>query len=1494
MKNLFAFISLVLATQFIGVKVSYGQLPWKVLELVPGGRFDAIADLGDGQVVVGTREPTPGLLFKSNDYGQTWKKLGDITSASDAIGKNGITCLVPGKNGLVYMLTTNAEFWRSTDYGESWEKVKQLSSELGEWAYSYGLWVTRQGTVLATTGNMVYRSSDDGQTFQQVGPISEKPVYRFTTVGDGILLNGWAGQVFKSSDDGKTWQKLTDLDHMPLYATEYLGASTYIQGAESGSVYLGDRNIPEKKRKVATLNGGADDFVYLGYNTIIYSTYTDQKNVYFSVDGGNEWVNTGKIPTGAEGDWLDHVIKLERPDSVIAIGGTNKGFAVRAAFAKADLYQGILTGQDRRLNLIPDVSGQDTDLKWTISAPAGNRITEIDRQGETVIPNGRILTPTGKTVEVAPHPYGLALSPDGSMAVTANNGIRPISVSILRDIISDNPSVSQIPKGYSTDDGVLAAVYMGIAISPDNHKLYVAGGQEGKIFIFDLATEQPLGVIDCNTIIDGTKFTSSYIGDMVMDRRGNRLFAVDQLNFRLLIIDAEKQQILQSVPVGRYPFGVCLSPDEKKAYVANVGMYEYEIAYTYQPNDPQEKRIGDHLYGYLTKESAEGISNDTMTVPGLGDPLSAESFSVFSVDLTSKPRAEVTAKIKTGILVGEVLDDIPAVGGSSPNSVVATEDYVFVSNGNNDCITVIDAESDTISQQLFLTPDSRLGNLRGMIPYGVAVSPDQKRLFVAESGINAVGVIDIPSLTVIGHIPVGWFPSKLKVSPDGKKLVVANAKGYGSGPNGGPDFDLGPRGSYIGNLMNGTVSIFDIPPDEDLPVLTRKVLANNFVFEPVDQPSEEYRRESPVPLYPGQKESPIKHIVFIAKENRTYDEVFGQLAAGNGEPSMARYGTGVDILASSGDTLRDLVIAPNHLALAQQFTVCDNFYVDSDVSVDGQRWLLGMYPNEWTETNVVNQYGGVRSFNRDTTAPGMAILAAGLVPEEYNEAGSMWDHFERNQVNFFNFGLDLRITPYQAKAGYAPDYNRVVVNKPVPTGLLKNSSKLYPSYNMSIPDQFRADMFIQEFDSRWGEGKEQMPSFTTIRLPNDHGAGIRPDAGYPYRESYMMDNDLALGRIIDYLSHTEYWENMLIVVTEDDAQGGRDHIDAHRSVCLVISPYTQRGHISPVHYSFGSIMKTFWNILDVPYLNQFDAGATDMADCFTKTPNTRPYEVRAVDPQIFNPDLALDPFDREFDWSALEDSPAIDDVKVMQEVSAEEDRERRAGKPFAPIIEPLESRFLDRLNITLKNVVFEAEIRYTLDGSDPDRNSTQYEGPFEIDRTTVLKAKSFGKNGAFSLTAQKTFQKLSWMTPERVSNLAPGLKYAYFEGNWLQVPEMSRLKPNKTGIASGVDLSAFQARPDHWAGYLEGYINMEQDGIYTFYLRSDDGAVLYIGGNEVVNNDGSHSAQTKTGKVALRKGMHKLRLEYFEDYDSEALSVSFASDSMPKQILPHSVLFHVP
>jgi len=899
---------------------------------------------------------------------------------------------------------------------------------------------------------------------------------------------------------------------------------------------------------------------------------------------------------------------------------------------------------------------------WIISAPAGKEITKIDPLGKTVIPNGRYITPAGKSIATAPHPYGLTLSPDGNIAVTANSGTNPISITVIRNILANHPEVQQIPPGPSTDKGVLASVFMGLAISPDNKTIYVAGGQENKIYLFDVNSGENKGFIDCAFKSEKADYSHGYIGDLKLSKDGKTLYAVDQIGFRMMILDTETKTLKNSVPVGRYPFGICLSPNEKKVYVANVGMFEYSYIKESKDDDAKIKPIGYPAFAYGSKEMENGIENDTVSIKGLGDLNAIEAFSVFAINIENSLQPKVIAKIKTGHLVGALVEGIPAVGGSSPNSIVATNEFVFVSNGTNDNISVISIEKDTVINSIYLKPDDRIKQFRGVIPFGLALSPDQKRLYVAESGINAIGVINVADQKVLGHIPTGWFPSKVEVSNDGKKLIIANAKGFGSGPNGGKDFKAGKEGSYIGSLMKGTVQVVDIPNDEQLKEMTNQVISNNFKFTKASDPIFKNRENNPIPLYPGEKESPIKHIVFISKENRTYDEIFGQLKNGKGDATIARYGSSASFSnRNKTDSIQNVTVMPNHLALAKQFGISDNFYVDADVSADGHRWLVNTYPNEWCETATAASYGGNRNFKEDSKAPGVFAMngAAGAIyPEDYNEAGSMWDHLERHKTDFYNFGFSIMFEPALYKSEYKYTGIKQYVNYPMPQPLFERTSKVYPTYNMAIPDQFRIDQFIKEFDEKWIGDKEVMPAFTTVIIPNDHGADDRPDAGYPFRESYMADNDLAVGRIVEYLSRTPYWKNMLIVITEDDAQNGVDHIDAHRSVLMLISPWVKRDYVSKVHYSFGSLFKTFWNILGMPYLNQYDAGATDLSDFFTNTPNYKIYNALEIDSRIFDPQKALDPFDEKFDWKALKESPKIDNTEDMLRESKEQDKFR--------------------------------------------------------------------------------------------------------------------------------------------------------------------------------------------------------------------------------------------
>ena len=937
---------------------------------------------------------------------------------------------------------------------------------------------------------------------------------------------------------------------------------------------------------------------------------------------------------------------------------------------------------------------------YIISAPAQKEYTSINEEGRTVIPNGRFIEPAGDTYLVAPHPFGLVVSPDGNTVVTANSGFTPFSISIISDVRSDQPQVIQIPDGerseaeyrttaipgcYSCGKVVgegnqtpqssyeygkaintqinkdyFPSIFMGLAISPDNKLLYISGGQENKIYKFDLTSRQMIGSIDCSqkTERDGIKdFSHGFIGEIVISKDGKTLYGVDQINFRLFVIDLTTERITSNVAVGRYPFSLTLTPEEDAVYVANVGAFEYKNITSLDEDQLWETALDFPVYTYLSKEMIEGIDSDTLQVPPLGDPNVPESFSVWKVDLQgSEP--EVTAKIKTGILVGELVDDIPAVGGSSPNSVVATDRYVFVSNGHNDCISVIDMEKDTVVRNIYLQPDKRLGNLRGIIPFGLTISSDYQKLYVAEAGLNAVAVIDVPSMQVLGHIPTGWFPAKVKLTDDDKKLIVSNAKGYGSGPNGGRDVDVEGIMSYIGFLTKGSVSVIDVPANEDLAEMTKKVIRNNFKIEDVTAEMIESRERNPVPLYPGGKESPIKHFVYIVKENRTYDQVFGQ--RGRGDSTLTEYGYRARIENKAQTTVVEGVdVMVNHLKLADEYAISDNFYCDGDQSLDGHWWLVNAYPNDWIETDVVVYYGGGRSRVEGSKAPGNLIFQYGFsqLPEDYNEAGSMWEHLQRQQKSFYNFGLDIWFSGLDNDVAKTKEKDvavKAITNFPISQALFDNTSRRFPSYNTGIPEQYRADVFIEEFTERWlgkdGQPpKEEMPAVVVIYYGVDHGAPERPDDGYPFWASYMADNDLALGRTVEFLSQTPYWKNMAIIVTEDDSQDGRDHVDAHRSILMVISPYAKKNYVSNVHTSFGSIFKTIWNTLGMPYLNHYDAAANDFSDMFTAEPDFSPYFALPVDGRLFDPEKALTPLDENFNWKAVEESPGLDNLEGFLE-----------------------------------------------------------------------------------------------------------------------------------------------------------------------------------------------------------------------------------------------------
>jgi hypothetical protein len=343
-------------------------------------------------------------------------------------------------------------------------------------------------------------------------------------------------------------------------------------------------------------------------------------------------------------------------------------------------------------------------------------------------------------------------------------------------------------------------------------------------------------------------------------------------------------------------------------------------------------------------------------------------------------------------------------------------------------------------------------------------------------------------------------------------------------------------------------------------------------------------------------------------------------------PDLARF-AGQDGRADGHNaqfSIQHAPITPNHHAIAKQRAFSDNFYADSDVSVDGHHWLTGAYPDLLTESGLLAAYGGQRTFELSAESPGRLLFAgsdSSTHPEEQPEAGTLWHHLARNGVTFRNFGEGFELAGVVEDKDEEPTGARFLTNVPMPEPLFRNTSRDYPGFNMNIPDQYRASQFISEIDRRYVKGGEPFPHFIYIHLPDDHMAPPRPNDGYPYGASYVEDNDLALGRILEFLSHTPWWRRMQVFVTEDDAQGGLDHVDAHRTVLLAAGPYVNRNYCSHTNSSFPGLLKTIFGLLGMPPLNLFDATASDLRDLFTNQPDFTPYKALLPDKRVFDPAL---------------------------------------------------------------------------------------------------------------------------------------------------------------------------------------------------------------------------------------------------------------------------------
>jgi YVTN family beta-propeller protein len=725
---------------------------------------------------------------------------------------------------------------------------------------------------------------------------------------------------------------------------------------------------------------------------------------------------------------------------------------------------------------------------------------------------------------------------------------------------------------------------------------------------------------------------------MLLDN--GKLLVLDRGNFRMVVVDAQTRKLEGSVKTGRQPFGIALSPDKKTVFVANVGMYEYPLIEGATPANYDSILISRHPYGDGTREAIEGTVVEGRKIPGVGSPLHEDAMCVFAIDLAT---LRVTRKYKTGYQVGEIIEDAEVVGGASPNSIAVGKNYAYVSNATNDIISVIDYKQEKIVKQIPVVIDERLKKYRGAIPFGVCLSKDESTLYVALLAANAVAVIDVKSGTTRGLIPTGWGPSRVLLSPDEKDLYIISCRGLGAGPNGGKGFVAPPQGTYVGDIQLGSFQKLKVPGTAELAVMTETVKSNTYQVNKVADDG-----KNPLPPLPGMRQSPIKHIVYITKENRTYDEVLGQIGTGKGDSSLSRFGLRVEINKGRASD-----ISPNHHKIAKQFAFSDNFYCDSDASIHGHHWMMGVIPNEWVETNSSVD----KTAKLFSKAPGRRFPGStgSMDPEDYAEKGGMWEALERKGVSFYNFGEANETAHVREEWSDTLTGAAHGVMVPMQKALFNRTSHNYAGYNTNIPDQFRMDQFEGEFTKMWLKGKEKMPQLIAIQLPNDHTASPRPEDGYPLRHSYMADNDLALGRLLHFLSRTPYWKDMLVIITEDDPQGGVDHIDAHRSILMFAGPYVKHGYTSHTHANFGSILKVIYNTLNVPYVNQYDVTASLLNDFFTTKPDLTPYSLEFPDKEVFDWDKAMKKYNKTTDWRKIMQGPSMDDAEEARKVHYKND-----------------------------------------------------------------------------------------------------------------------------------------------------------------------------------------------------------------------------------------------
>jgi YVTN family beta-propeller protein len=638
-----------------------------------------------------------------------------------------------------------------------------------------------------------------------------------------------------------------------------------------------------------------------------------------------------------------------------------------------------------------------------------------------------------------------------------------------------------------------------------------------------------------------------------------------------------------------YPTGIAVAGDDR-VWVCSSRGNELQLVNLADGKVEAAVAVGVSPYLPVVVKDKVYVSNWGGDRPGKGDPTVPTSGTPVRVD----PRTSVANHGSVSVV--EKTDDgwrqtqTIAVGGH-PCGMTANGDgkFLYVANANSDTVSVIETTQDKVVETIDCKPEGRL-------PFGsgsnaVALSPEGTTLYVANGTNNCVAVVELGSLAggpkalgkprpsrVRGLIPTGWYPGALRVSADGKRLFVANVKGHGSLAE-----RRAPEKGKNSHDHLGTVSLIDLPDPDRLKKLTDTVNANNrlgYALAGLEKPRPD-AQPVPVPERHGEP-SVFEHVVYVIKENRTYDQVFGDMKEGNGDKSLCIFGEEV---------------TPNHHQLAREFVLLDNFYCSGVLSADGHAWVNEAYVTDYLE----KQFG---QFTRSYPYEGSDPLA-------FATSGFLWDNALARKKSFFNFGEFCKTT-YEPKTAKWADLYADFVNgtdkvkvtvKPNLPSLEPHSHASYPGFPLTTPDVCRAKLFLSKL-KEW-EDKGTFPNLVYVFLPCNHTQGTSPN--WPTPRAMVADNDLALGRIVEAISKSRFWPRTCILVTEDDPQNGFDHVDGHRTVGLAISPYARRKAVDSTCYNQTGMVKTIELMLGLPPMTQLDLTATPMRNCFLAKPDVTPY-----------------------------------------------------------------------------------------------------------------------------------------------------------------------------------------------------------------------------------------------------------------------------------------------